>query len=55
MAESFDTLNQNVNLRIVIRFVLMKFSIWIHEDEGVLSSELDEDKRKKEFDFKSDK
>lgn len=55
MLETFDALNLSVNLRIVIKFVLMRFSIWIHEDEGGMTSDLDEGKRKKEFEYKSDK
>lgn len=55
MIETYDKLGLNVNLRVVIKFVLYKFDVWIHEDEGGRSSELDEEKRDKEFKFKSDK
>jgi len=55
MMETMDNLNLNTNLRIVIKFHLFKFKLWVHEDEGGLSSDLDEDKRQKEFNFSSDK
>jgi hypothetical protein len=55
MMETFDALNLSTNLRIVIKFVMYKFKIWVHEDDGGHSAELDESKREKEFNFKSDK
>lgn len=55
MMETFKPLVLNTNLRIVIKFVMHKFKIWIHEDDGGHSAELDEIKRDKEFNFKSDK
>lgn len=55
MNKKLKILNQNINLRVVIKFQLISFKVWIHEDEGNSGPELDEGKREKEFQFKSDK
>jgi len=39
----------------VVQFVLYTIKVWVHEDEGGHSPDLDEGKREAEFNYTNDK
>jgi len=55
MLEKMPSLSLNVNVRVVVQFVLYTIKVWVHEDEGGHSPDLDEGKREAEFNYTNDK
>lgn len=55
----FKQLNENIQMRVVIKFMRHTFKFWIHQDEGGHTLELDlekrQKKRQKEFQFHNDR